>query len=120
MTSLEKNLRTRKKGWRRRYPRYRADYPLTATALEQGGYFESQGRCSDIAHAGMGAVLTSNAQPGDVLTLKFQLPNSSNTLSVRAIVRFRNGFVHGLEFLGLTPEQQSSIDKFCSTLAQTD
>ena len=119
-TSPEKTLRTRQKGWHRRHPRYRADFPLTATALDEQGYFESQGRCSDIAHAGMGAVLTSNAQPGDVLALKLQLPNCTQALSVRAIVRYRNGFVHGLEFLGLTPEQHSSIDEFCATLAQAD
>jgi hypothetical protein len=118
--SLEKSRKTRQKGWRRRYPRYRADFPLTATALDDQGYFESQGRCSDIAHAGMGVVLTSNARPGDVLALKFQLPNSSEVLSVRAIVRYQNGFVHGLEFLGLTPEQQAAIDEFCATLAQAN
>jgi PilZ domain len=113
---FEKTIRTRQKGWHRRYPRYRADFPLTATALSEGGYFESQGRCGDIAHAGLGAVLTSNAQPGDVLALKFQLPNASEPLSIRAIVRYRNGFVHGLEFLGLTPEQQTVIDEFCASL----
>jgi c-di-GMP-binding flagellar brake protein YcgR len=118
--SLEKTRRIRQKGWRRRYPRYRADFPLTATALAEQGYFESQGRCSDIAHGGMGVVLTSNAGPGDVLALKLQLPNKSEVLSVRAIVRYQNGFVHGLEFLGLTPEQQAAIDEFCATLAQPD
>jgi len=41
-------------------------------------------------------------------------------LSVRAIVRYQNGFVHGLEFVGLTPEQQTAIDEFCATLAQAD
>lgn len=118
--SPEKTRRTRQKGWRRRYPRYRADFPLTATALDDQGYFESQGRCSDIAHAGMGVVLTSNAPPGDVLALKLRLPNNSEVLSVRAIVRYQNGFVHGLEFLGLTPEQQAAIDEFCTTLARAD
>jgi PilZ domain len=118
--SFEKTLRTRQKGWHRRYPRYRADFPLTATALNEGGYFESQGRCGDIAHAGMGAVLTCNAQPGDVLALRFQLPNTSEAWSIRAIVRYRNGFVHGLEFLGLTPEQQTAIDEYCANLLQAD
>jgi hypothetical protein len=118
--SFEKTLRTRQKGWRRRYPRHRADFPLTATTLDEQGYFESQGRCSDIAHAGMGAVLTSNAQPGDVLALKLHLPNNSELLLVRAIVRYRNGFVHGLEFVGLTSDQQGAIDEFCATLAPAD
>jgi hypothetical protein len=118
--SFEKTVRTRQKGWRRRFPRYRADFPLTATVLDEQGYFESQGRCSDIARAGMGAVLTCNAQPGDVLALTLQLPNRVEVLAVRAIVRYRNGFVHGLEFLKLTPEQQLAIDEFCSTLGQAD
>jgi hypothetical protein len=32
---------------------------------------------------------------------------------VRSIVRYRKGFVHGLEFLGLSNEQQAAIDTYC-------
>jgi len=113
---LEKVLRLKQKGWRRRHSRHRADFPLKATALGESGYLQLQGRCSDIGHGGMGTVLTEEVPQGEVLSLEFQLPTTSEQLAVRAIVRYRKGFMHGLEFLGLTSEQQSAIDGFCLDL----
>jgi c-di-GMP-binding flagellar brake protein YcgR len=113
---LAKVLRAKQKGWHRRYPRYRADFPLAGSGLRENGYFAVQGRCSDIGEGGMGVVLTSPVQPGEVLALEFRFPNSEEVISIRAIVRYRNGFAHGLEFLGVTPGQQSAINGFCAAL----
>jgi PilZ domain len=112
-TSLEKALRLKQKGWRRRHARHRADFPLKGTSLRDDGYFEVQGRCSDLGRGGMGTVFTSEVGQGEVLSLEFRLPTSVEPLAMRAIVRYRRGFVHGLEFLGPTSEQQSAIDAFC-------
>jgi hypothetical protein len=49
--------------------------------------------------------------------LEFQLPNRTEASQVRAIVRYRKGFIHGVEFLGLSAEQQGLIDAFCEGLA---
>jgi hypothetical protein len=116
----DKVLRAKQKGWRRRCPRYRADFPLTATAFRENGYVELQGRCSDIGHGGMGVVLTPPAQPSEVLSLEFMLSNHPTPLAVRAIVRYRKGFTYGLEFLGISSDQLSTIDEFCATLEITE
>jgi c-di-GMP-binding flagellar brake protein YcgR len=113
---LDKVLRLKQKGWKRRYPRHRADFPLKASALREDGYLEIQGRCSDIGHGGMGTILTEEVAQGEVLSLEFELPSTLEQLAVRAIVRYRTGFVHGLEFLGLSAEQQTAIDGFCIDL----
>lgn len=118
--SLDKVLRAKQKGWRRRYPRYRANFPLTATAFRENGYEILQGRCSDIGRGGMGVVLTPPAHTSEVLSLEFTLPNQPAPLTLRAIVRYRKGFSHGLEFLGVTSEQQSMIEDFCTTLEMTE
>jgi c-di-GMP-binding flagellar brake protein YcgR len=118
--SAEKKLRAKQKGWQRRYPRHRADFPLKATSLGEEGYEAVQGRCSDIGHGGMGAVLTTNVHPGEVLSLEFRLPDAAAPLTVRAIVRYRRGFIHGLEFLGPSAEQQSAIDSFCADVEIVD
>lgn len=112
---LDKVLRAKQKGWRRRYPRHRADFALAGSVLREDGYFAVQGRCSDIGQGGMGVVLTSGVESGEVLVLEFRLSDSGEAVSIRAIVRYR-GFVHGLEFLGLSGEQQSAINGFCATL----
>ena len=67
---------------RRRHQRYRADFPLTATVLSEKGYLVLQGRCSDIAEGGMGVILTSAVEPGEVLTVDFRLPHSPQTISI--------------------------------------
>jgi len=113
---LEKVLQLKQRGWRRRHDRYRADFPLKASVLREEGYIEIQGRCADIGHGGMGTVLTAEVEKGEVLSLEFHLPFSTESFLVRAIVRYRRGFVHGLEFLGLSEEQQATIDAFCDGL----
>lgn len=116
---LEKALQIKQRSWRRRHLRHRADFPIKATVLGEGGYFEIQGRCGDIGHGGMGVVLTGEVAQGEVVSLQFPLPATSEPFLARAIVRYRSGFMHGLEFLGLSDEQQATIDAFCEGLAPT-
>lgn len=117
---LEKARQLRQKSWRRRHPRYRADFPLKAKALRENGYLEIQGRCSDIGQGGVGTVLNGEVPPGEVVSLELRLPARAQSLVVRAIVRFQRGFVHGLEFLGLSHEEQLAVNNFCATLEASD
>lgn len=116
-SSLEKALQAKQRGWKRRYERYRTDFPVNAAVLRESGYQELAGRCGDIGHGGMGAVFNAECVKGEVISLEFRLPDATEVLSVRSIVRYRRGFLHGLEFLGLTDEQQQKIEAFCSQLA---
>src|SRR6266550_2351739 len=115
-----RRLKQKQKTWRRRFSRHRADFPLKATSLREDGYAEIHGRCGDIGKGGMGTVLTAEVAAGEVVSLEFSLPASSQSFAVRAIVRYRRGFVHGLEFLGLSPQQESEIGAFCANLEQLD
>ena len=117
---LEKGQHPKQKTWRRRYSRHRADFLLKATSLNEGGYNEIRGRCADIGRGGMGTVLTAEVQAGEVVSLDFALPNSNEPFAVRAIVRYRRGFVHGLEFLGLSSTQEATISAFCTNLEEVD
>ena len=111
---LDKVPQRRQKGWRRRYSRHRADFPIKATALSQEGYVEIQGHCGDIGHGGLGAILRAEVPTGEMISLEFVLPPSSEPFLARAIVRYRKGFGHGFEFLGLSNEQQAAVDAFCA------
>jgi len=68
----------------------------------------------------MGTVLNGEVPPGEVVSLELQLPSSLKSLAIRAIVRYQKGFVHGLEFLGLSDEQQLAINSFCTGLEPSD
>jgi c-di-GMP-binding flagellar brake protein YcgR len=115
-SSTEKALQAKQRGWKRRHERYRTDFPVKATVLTDNGYQDLAGRCGDIGHGGMGAVFNAECVKGEVISLEFRLPLASEVLSVRSIVRYRRGFLHGLEFLGLTDEQRQEIARFCSQL----
>jgi hypothetical protein len=112
----EKVQHSKQRGWHRRFPRHRSDFPVRAILLREDGYTEILGRCGDIGHGGLGAVLTEEISKDEVLSLEFLLPEGDKPMTIRSIVRYRKGFMHGFEFLGLSPEQQSAIDAFCTAL----
>jgi PilZ domain len=55
------------------------------------------GRTLDISEFGMAAILPVELQEGEEVELQIRLPG--NTVTVRAIVRDRNVFRHGFEFV---------------------
>jgi hypothetical protein len=101
---------------RRRFTRHRTDLPLTVTVLRQDGYVRLQGRCHEIAEAGLGGVISTALVSGEVVSLEFSIPDVVQPLALRAVVRHRAGFVHGFEFIGLSPEQRECILTFSRPL----
>lgn len=100
----------------RRYARYRTEIPLIVRVLGQDGYMRIHGRCFEIAENGLGAVVTSEFASGEIVSLEFSLPEQSEMMVLRAVVRHRMGFLHGFEFIGLLPEQRDQIKAYCRTL----
>ena len=99
----------------RRFARYRTELPLIVKVLGQEGYLRIHGRCFEIAENGLGAVVTSEFRPGEMVSLELNLPKAE-LQGLRAVVRHRMGFLHGFEFVGLLPEQRAHIRTFCRTL----
>ena len=100
----------------RHYARYRTELPLIVKVLGQDGYTRVHGRCFEIAEAGLGAVITSELVPGEMVTLEFSIPDITDVFNMRAVVRHRMGFLHGFEFIGLLEAQREQIKGFCRTL----
>jgi len=100
----------------RHYARYRTELPVIVKVLGQDGYMRIHGRCFEIAEAGLGAVITSELVPGEMVTLEFSIPDVAEAFVMRAVVRHRMGFLHGFEFISALPEQRDRIQAFCRTL----
>jgi hypothetical protein len=100
----------------RRYARYRTELPLIVRVLGQEGYVRVHGRCFEIAENGMGAVITSELVSGEMVSLEFSIPNVSELIVLRAVVRHRMGFLHGFELVGMLPEQRDQIRAYCQKL----
>jgi len=105
---------------RRRHARYRADFRVTASHLVGNQYRKFEGQSSDLSEAGIGMLLPTDLNSGEVLGLSFSLPGSSSAWELRAVARYRRGYHYGFEFLSLTGEQRQFLKTYLATLEPLD
>jgi len=118
MASPGKQLESNKSGGRnRRYPRFVIDLRLQVRMFQSGEFRNCWGRSTEIGQDGIGATLTGELEPGEIVTLDIPLPLSPYPMKIRAIVRYRQGLRYGFEFLTLTEVQRDTIRRVCEMLA---
>lgn len=102
---------------KRRYPRFAIDARIQVKMF-QGGEFQScWGRSTEVGEDGIGATLTGELQPGEIVTLEIPLPLTPYPVKVRGIVRYRQGLRYGFEFLTLNDSQRDILRRVCGMLA---
>jgi TonB family protein len=94
---------------RRRGLRYRVQAPLDVTVLRSGVPDTLPGRSLNLGEGGVAAVLAGELLPGEVVGVEIQLPLVADLLRTRALVRHHDRLSSGLEFVGLSAEQQAAI-----------
>jgi TonB family protein len=99
-------------GVRRRIPRYSVAIPVDITVLRSGAPASIPGRSLDLGEGGVAAVLAAELQLGEWVAVEFQLPNASQSLQTKAVVRHHNQLRCGFEFLGLSGDQRSMIQRW--------
>jgi TonB family protein len=99
-------------GVRRRIPRYSVAIPVDITVLRSGAPASIPGRSLDLGEGGVAAVLAAELQLGEWVAVEFQLPNASQSLQTKAVVRHHNQLRCGFEFLGLSGDQRSMIRRW--------
>ena len=107
---LAKHSDTRKQ---RAWHRYDISIPVMATASFDGQRVELRGQASDVSRGGLRLLVTRELAPGTSLLMHFVLPYSSPQIAVRGIVRNREGFSCGIEFVSPTSYQQQMIERAC-------
>ena len=95
----------------RRHPRYRLEidvrvYPRNVQVV--------RGHSVDISESGMSAMLREEVAVGEVLRLEFTVP--AGQVAIHALVRQRNAFRYGFEFLEAI-SQIEIIQRACRQLA---
>jgi TonB family protein len=106
-TATARSLAGKRKA--RRFPRRKAALPLDLTVVRSGIPDNIPGRTLDLAEGGAGVVIAGELRPGEAVAVEFQLPYVSPPLRTRAVVRYHSLLCCGLEFVGLSAEQQSKI-----------
>jgi hypothetical protein len=101
----------------RRYPRHPMDVRVNVEVFRGGVTSYFWGRSTELGLDGIGATLTGDLEPGEVVSLEFPLPLSPYPLKLRAVVRYRIGLHYGFEFLTPTQDQRISLERVCQMLA---
>ncbi len=101
----------------RRFPRHALDVRVSVHAFRSGENVSVWGRSNELGEDGIGATLTGELEPGEVVSMELLLPAASFPIKFRALVRYRDGLRHGFEFLALKTAQCDEIRRVCETLS---
>ncbi|HLW86127.1 MAG TPA: PilZ domain-containing protein [Candidatus Sulfotelmatobacter sp.] len=104
----------------RRYPRYRSSFPVLVTLLAADRYQSLEAHCKDLSDAGIGVLLAAELASGEVVSLSFSLPGSSETWEIRSVLRHRRGYHYGFEFLSLSRDQGKVLKQHIHGLERAD
>ena len=104
---------TQTRGWtgpsRRRVPRFQLQVALDVTVLRSGIPDTVPGRSVNLGERGIAVMLAGELAPGEVVGVDVPLPLVAGLMRTRAIVRHHDKLRCGLEFVGLSEEQQAAI-----------
>ena len=101
----------------RRWERYNVMISVNVTMIENGKCVRLAGQACDISKGGLRLLVTRNIEEGTNLTMQFLLPYYSNELEILGVVRNRERFTHGVEFINPTAYQQHIIERTCDVFA---
>jgi len=90
---------------RRHLPRYSMQEPVDVTVLRWGVPHTLPGRSINLCERGIGAVIAGELSRGETVGLELHLPNVSEPMRTRAVVRYHSKLQCGMEFVGLSKDQ---------------
>jgi TonB family protein len=93
----------------RRIPRFPLAVPVEMTVLRSGVPDSIPGRLLNIGEGGIAAILAAELRTGDSVGVSFRLPDLALAVEAKAVVRHRSELRCGVEFLGLSAEQQAML-----------
>ncbi len=104
---------------RRRFPRHQLDVRILVHTFRDGATTTIWGRSNMLGQEGIGATLTGDLEVSEVVGLEFSVPLSPQPIKLRGIVRYKNGFQYGFEFLAVDPAQRQALTRACEILPLT-
>jgi protein TonB len=90
-------------------PRYGASLPIEITVLRSGIPLNFPGRLVDLGTGGVGAIVSDELSPGEIVGVEWHLEADGPPVRARARVRYQNRLRSGIEFTLLPPEEQNWI-----------
>ena len=103
---------------RRRFPRYPVDVEVKVVREGSDGvntFFH--GRRSEVGEGGLAVFVAHEFTLGDVVRVITRFPYSTRPLECHAVVRNRDSYCYGMEFVGLGEGEREFIARTCRFLA---
>ena len=101
----------------RRFPRYRVSTPVRILRHVSTAFPNFQGRATDLNEGGLSLLAFLELRIGEQLSLEFGVPRVEQRLTIRGLIRNRNGCAYGVEFITETGADQENVDRLRSSLA---
>ena len=93
----------------RRATRHPLTVPVDLTVLRSGVPDCIPGRALNVGEGGLAAIVAGELRPGDSVGVEMLLPHANSALTAKAVVRHQAQLRCGLEFVGLSMEQQALL-----------
>jgi c-di-GMP-binding flagellar brake protein YcgR len=119
-SSLGKAVKSAQERRPRFYPRYRCEFPVTVGLFSGAGHQELSAHCKDLSEGGIGILVAAELTPSEVASLVFSLPGTSESWTIRAVLRHRRGYHYGFEFLSLSQLQSKALASYLPHLQRAD
>ena len=100
----------------RRWERFKVTVRVHIAYTHDGVKMESSGTAHDISIGGMALFLPRDLNVGESIRATFTLPYS-DTLAITGVVRNRQSFEYGIEFVNPGPHVQEELTRNCRALA---
>ncbi len=100
----------------RRWERFEVEARVKISVTRKGEKFTFSGTAHDISSGGMALFLPTELATGETITVTFALVFSTQ-LILQGVVRNRDSFEYGVEFLNPTTQQKEDIIRNCRALA---
>jgi c-di-GMP-binding flagellar brake protein YcgR len=100
----------------RRFERFEVEARVKVTVIRQGDKITFSGTAHDISVGGMALFLGGDLNVGETITVTFALVFSTQ-LIVQGVVRSRDRYEYGIEFLNPSKSQQDEIIRNCRALS---
>jgi hypothetical protein len=100
----------------RRWGRYEVQIRAEITLTNDTTTFRYYGQTLDISEGGLRVFIPQELEMGMFITMEFTLPYTSRSLTMGGVIRNRDSFTYGVEFVAVTIDQQQTIVRVCKTL----
>lgn len=102
---------------KRKYPRYTIDISIKVRINSIGGVTSyCYGRGNNVSQGGMSIHVAHELSVGKNIRLILTLPHAERQIECDAVVRNRESYRYGMEFINMKPQDRELLERACKML----